>query len=74
MMRYGSPARIDITIEHLAPPDTPPTPGEAKRQAVAAQPQLALGPPRKRKETKSKYPAALQARIDEALGRQGGKD
>lgn len=72
--RYGSPARIDVTIEHLAFGDTPPTPGEAKRRAEVAQPQLALGPPRKPKQTKSKYPPALQARINDALGRQGGKD
>ena len=65
--RYGSPARIDVTIEHLTDHDAPPTPREAKRRALSAQPQFTLARPAKKAPKRRKYPPALQARIDAAL-------
>jgi len=72
--RYGSPARIDVTLEPLDAGDAPPTPGEAKRRALAAQPQLTLPRPAKKAPAKPKYSPAMQARIDAALGRERGED
>lgn len=75
LKRYGSPPRVDITIESLASPDMPPTPGQLRLEArIAGGWDPSAPPARGASQTKSgkpKHPPALQRRIDEALARDG---
>lgn len=73
--RYGSPARIDVTIETLETPDLPATPGQKRlEQRVAAgtpgttEKRLRANPSKSGKGG-PRYPAHVQARIDQALER-----
>lgn len=80
LKKYGSPARVDVWIESLDSPDIPATPGQMRRDRGkdrndAASPELALGgnPTKsKNKPAATRYPPALQARIDAALARERG--
>lgn len=53
LKRYGSPARVEISLESLESPDVPATPGQ-KRAERAQHPTLPLKAPRPLKSTATK--------------------
>jgi Holliday junction resolvase RusA-like endonuclease len=72
--RFGEPARLDVTIEHIPAPDVPATPSEKRRIARDAQPELVFArPARKQNPTKSHLPERLQRAVDEAEARDARK-
>lgn len=78
--RYGSPARVDVELQSLDSPDTPPTPGQkrAEGRVEAMTPGEDLRPrsPRRENQTKadiSAYSPKAQERIRAALAREAGR-
>lgn len=55
--RYGSPARIDVSLKSLASPDVPATPGQ-RRQEKRLQAELDLSAPAPRKSIGTKPESA----------------
>lgn len=69
--RYGSPPRLEVTVEEVDISRIPAIPAVERREAhmdapAPAQPRR----PAKSKQTKSKLPARLQAAVDRALGKE----
>jgi Holliday junction resolvase RusA-like endonuclease len=75
--RYGSPARVDVTIESLEAPDVPATPGQDRLEARVAAGSPPSAPAGRRinqtKADKRRFPEPLQRRIDAALARDAGR-
>lgn len=73
--RYGSPARVEISLESLESPDVPATPGQRRAErALAAGPGVKSPRPRQSNSTKSesekpaKPPPDLSGHSDRARG------
>lgn len=75
--RYGSPARIEVTIESLVAADVPATPGQQRLEArVAAGEDVTATRPKRRAQTKSSLrnlPAPLRARVEAAPAKEGSR-
>jgi Holliday junction resolvase RusA-like endonuclease len=74
--RYGSPPRLELTLEPLGGPDLPATPGQRAVERRVRETGTHLPPPGTRKAAKPgsagrRYDAATQRRIDAALAREG---
>ena len=51
--RYGHPPRVDVTLEQLAAPDLPVTPGQRRQETKQAQLRLGLGTAPRRRTRKA---------------------
>lgn len=73
LKRYGSPPRVEVTLQSLESPDVPATPGQARLDARVAAGGDHIAPRQRRlnppNADRSKHPPQLQLAIDRAIAR-----